>query len=179
MLVPNFFCRCIGEYNTLGGLSRSGGGFSAHHLNVQRVSGREKFDRVRDYLNEFKVKPTIFGIAETWFLRDETGERGSSNNPIKMYEVEGYVSEYCSRDSRFICIMRSDTGQSRMSSRSMYLREATCEEVFLELRSLDPMKSCGYDGISNRVSLHSLFFVSIRVLLLEFILPVLRSQEWF
>lgn len=76
------------------------GAFSAHHLNVQRVSNREKFDRIRDYVNRFRKKPTIFGIVETWILRNETGEKGDSNTPINLYRLEGYETEYCSRDNR-------------------------------------------------------------------------------
>lgn len=72
---------------------------SVYHMNVQRVSRLEKFDRLRQHIDMFENKPDILSFVETWFLQTETGEL-SDGNAIRLFEIEGYQSVFCSRTQR-------------------------------------------------------------------------------
>lgn len=72
---------------------------SVYHMNVQRVSRLEKFDKLKQHIDMFERKPDIMSFVETWFLQTETGEL-NDGNAIRLFEVEGYQSVFCSRTQR-------------------------------------------------------------------------------
>lgn len=95
----NFSSNDITEFNTqIRGLTGSDY-FSLYHLNVQRVSNMQKFDRLRRHVGSFDRKPDVLSFVETWFIQNETGEV-SSDSGISLYEIEGYQSIFCSRNER-------------------------------------------------------------------------------
>lgn len=85
------------EYNGFLRAFEGAGGFNALHLNCQRVCNLDKFDSLGLFFDSLGKKPAILGLCETWFLRAETGEDGGG---VCMYEIEGYSSEFSSRDQR-------------------------------------------------------------------------------
>lgn len=100
METVNFHCNSINNYNILRQLSRSAGSLSVFHLNVQRVCRTDKFERVRDFLNEVQERPDVISLVETWFLQTETGEVDLLRRRMSLYEIEGYDSVFCSRNER-------------------------------------------------------------------------------
>ena len=45
-------------------------------------------------------KPLVLGFTETWFTSSETGELHGSKKAVRLYELEGYQSCFCSRVTR-------------------------------------------------------------------------------
>lgn len=66
-------------------------------LNAQRICHREKFSNFCTYIESFITKPTIIGVTETWFKSNETGEDQGGGRAIRLYELEGYDSNFSSR----------------------------------------------------------------------------------
>lgn len=100
MQFDNLYCECVEDYDTFMSVLRDRNRFTVHHLNVQRLSRLDKFERFVEYVKSLKARPEILGISETWFTRDETGENSDSCQPISLYQIQGYHAEFCSRDSR-------------------------------------------------------------------------------
>lgn len=99
MVATNFECSSVEQFSALRGVSKSNDLFGVLHLNVQRVARLDKFDRFKDYVNSIREIPMILGLSETWFRPSETGEF-STGNSVKLYEIAGYRSVFCSRDGR-------------------------------------------------------------------------------
>ena len=97
----DFSCSSVGEYNWLAELARDGfGGIILHQLNVQRSCSLEKFNRLAAYVFSLSKKPLVLGFTETWFTSSETGELHGSKKAVRLYELEGYQSCFCSRVTR-------------------------------------------------------------------------------
>ena len=93
----NFVCNNIKRYNDLSKLTRENKSLNAFCLNVQRACDLAKFQRIANYIDQFRDKPKILGIVETWFNPAETGEESPLKNPIRLYELDGYSGTFCSR----------------------------------------------------------------------------------
>lgn len=100
MVVCDLKCDDVDGFNTMCGVLTGLPDFTIHHMNAQRICRRDKFDNFGDYLSSLKVIPTIVTVAETWFLARETGESSSSRNPIRLFDLPGYQSVFCSRGKR-------------------------------------------------------------------------------
>lgn len=97
----NFLCDDQSQFNYLSRDSMSDSFFSFYHLNVQRISNLLKFDRLKRHIQTFQTKPDVITLVETWFLQSETGE---ISNAVRLYEMEGYQSIFCSRNERSIVV---------------------------------------------------------------------------
>lgn len=97
----NFNCLSINNLReTLANTPGVDGHLPLFFLNVQRVSGLGKFAGLIDYVRQLPTRPRVLAFVETWFTSGETGENSSSKNPINLYRIDSYVSEFCSRDKR-------------------------------------------------------------------------------
>lgn len=96
----NFMVDSVSNLNTLRSLARVQSEFSAYCLNTQRICSKFKFDNFKSHLDSFDDEPTFVGALETWFKCGETGELCDNRRPIRLYELEGYKSFCCSRETR-------------------------------------------------------------------------------
>lgn len=97
---PNFACNDVDQYNLMRKISQVSDTFSILHLNVQRISRLDKFDRLKEYMKTIVQEPMIISFVETWFKTNETGEHSKGRNQINMFSMEGYKAEFCSRNER-------------------------------------------------------------------------------
>lgn len=96
----NFVVDGVSNLNTLRSLSRTQYDFSAFCLNTQRICSKTKFNNFESHIDSFDDEPSIIGALETWFKRGETGELCDERRPVRLYELAGYKSFFCSRESR-------------------------------------------------------------------------------
>lgn len=112
----NFYCESVEQL--VAGLGDLGtpGDFTVLHWNVQRVSRLSKFERLVDYVKDLPLTPDIIALCETWFTTGETNEGTSAKRGFSLYQIEGYVGEFSSRESRSAGI-------------AIYLKQGTRYEV--------------------------------------------------
>lgn len=96
----NFSVNSVDNLNILRSLTRTQEKVSLFCWNAQRICNRGKFDRFASLLDSFLNRPPVVGVTETWFTSQETGEDDSGRKAIRLYELDGYQSLFCSRSYR-------------------------------------------------------------------------------
>ena len=110
-------------YNSVNHTNRA---FSLLHVNARSIKNSDKYNDFASYIESFKGKLDLIVVSETWL---------SSSDPLSMYSMNGYNSEFWCRNDRqgggLAVFITEELSYRRIEESKI----GNCEEGWLEFTS--------------------------------------------